>query len=129
MSRSINKIAACLFIRDQLEAAAIVEPNALRIDLPLWLLSNISDSEMERRFAAAWVDYPWEDLPKICDSARKRVRRDMRKDPAELMGRTECNRVVNFAGAPRLVGQMIDVTITQANSHTLRGEVVVREPA
>ena len=52
-----------------------------------------------------------------------------RKDPAELMGRTECNRVVNFAGAPRLVGQMIDVTITQANSHTLRGEVVVREPA
>jgi tRNA-2-methylthio-N6-dimethylallyladenosine synthase len=49
-----------------------------------------------------------------------------RKDPAELMGRTECNRIVNFKGQPRLVGQMIDVTITQAFPHSLRGEVVVR---
>ena len=51
-----------------------------------------------------------------------------RKDPAELMGRTECNRIVNFPGGPnaaRLVGQMIDVTITSALPHSLRGEVVV----
>ncbi|WP_140628395.1 tRNA (N6-isopentenyl adenosine(37)-C2)-methylthiotransferase MiaB [Methylibium rhizosphaerae] len=45
----------------------------------------------------------------------------------ELMGRTECNRIVNFAGSPRLVGQMIDVTITEALPHSLRGEVVTRE--
>jgi len=50
-----------------------------------------------------------------------------RKDPSELMGRTECNRIVNFKGQPRLVGQMIDVTITQALPHSLRGEVVVNE--
>lgn len=50
-----------------------------------------------------------------------------RKDPNELMGRTECNRIVNFAGAPRLVGQMVDVTITQALPHSLRGEVVRAE--
>ncbi|MDE2606234.1 MAG: tRNA (N6-isopentenyl adenosine(37)-C2)-methylthiotransferase MiaB [Burkholderiales bacterium] len=50
-----------------------------------------------------------------------------RKDPNELMGRTECNRIVNFAGPQRLVGQMVDVTITQALPHSLRGEVVVRE--
>lgn len=50
-----------------------------------------------------------------------------RKDPNELMGRTECNRIVNFAGPQRLVGQMTDVTITQALPHSLRGEVVVRE--
>src|SRR5437867_1142717 len=37
-----------------------------------------------------------------------------RKDPTELMGRTECNRVVNFKGQPRLIGQMLDVTITEA---------------
>jgi tRNA-2-methylthio-N6-dimethylallyladenosine synthase len=49
-----------------------------------------------------------------------------RKDPNELMGRTECNRIVNFAGAQRLVGQMVDVTITQALPHSLRGEVLVR---
>ncbi|MFM2068840.1 MAG: tRNA ((37)-C2)-methylthiotransferase MiaB, partial [Pseudomonadota bacterium] len=51
-----------------------------------------------------------------------------RKDPNELMGRTECNRIVNFSGGPnaaRLVGQMIDVSITSALPHSLRGEVVV----
>jgi tRNA-2-methylthio-N6-dimethylallyladenosine synthase len=47
-----------------------------------------------------------------------------RKDANELMGRTECNRIVNFKGQPRLVGQMVDVTITQALPHSLRGEVV-----
>jgi tRNA-2-methylthio-N6-dimethylallyladenosine synthase len=43
------------------------------------------------------------------------------------MGRTECNRVVNFKGQPRLVGQMVDVTITEAMSHSLRGEVMTQE--
>ena len=55
-----------------------------------------------------------------------------KKDPGELMGRTECNRIVNFPGGPqsaRLVGRMIDVTITQALPHSLRGEVSVREVA
>jgi tRNA-2-methylthio-N6-dimethylallyladenosine synthase len=47
-----------------------------------------------------------------------------KRDNGELMGRTECNRVVNFAGNPRLVGQLVDVTITETRSYTLRGEVV-----
>ena len=50
-----------------------------------------------------------------------------RKDANELMGRTECNRIVNFAGPARLSGQMIDVRITQALPHSLRGEVLVRD--
>ncbi|MFO1274268.1 MAG: tRNA (N6-isopentenyl adenosine(37)-C2)-methylthiotransferase MiaB [Rubrivivax sp.] len=53
-----------------------------------------------------------------------------KKDPAELMGRTECNRIVNFdAGAAgrRLVGQMVDVQITQALPHSLRGRLALRE--
>lgn len=53
-----------------------------------------------------------------------------RKDPAELSGRTECNRMVSFQGGPnsaRLTGQMVDVTITEVNSHSLRGEVLQRE--
>ena len=52
-----------------------------------------------------------------------------RKDVSELMGRTECNRVVNFKGPARLIGQMVDVRITQALPHSLRGEVMVKEPA
>jgi tRNA-2-methylthio-N6-dimethylallyladenosine synthase len=52
-----------------------------------------------------------------------------KRDADELMGRTECNRVVNFAGQSRLVGQMVDVTITEAKAYTLRGEVLVHEAA
>ena len=55
-----------------------------------------------------------------------------RKSAAELMGRTECNRIVNFDGGPasdRLVGQMIDLEITQALPHSLRGAVLTREHA
>jgi tRNA-2-methylthio-N6-dimethylallyladenosine synthase len=52
-----------------------------------------------------------------------------RKDANELMGRTECNRIVNFPGNARLVGQMVDVTITEAMPHSLRGEVAVKEEA
>ncbi|WP_295541631.1 tRNA (N6-isopentenyl adenosine(37)-C2)-methylthiotransferase MiaB [uncultured Pseudacidovorax sp.] len=50
-----------------------------------------------------------------------------KKNPAELMGRTDCFRVVNFEAPARLVGRMVDVRITQALSHTLRGEVLTRE--
>ncbi len=55
-----------------------------------------------------------------------------RKSAAELMGRTECNRIVNFDGGPasdRLVGQMLDLKITQALPHSMRGEVITREHA
>lgn len=55
-----------------------------------------------------------------------------KKNAQELMGRTECNRIVNFDAGPnasRLVGQMLDVTITQALPHSLRGEVVITEGA
>jgi tRNA-2-methylthio-N6-dimethylallyladenosine synthase len=48
-----------------------------------------------------------------------------KKHAGELAGRTANNRVVNFAGAPRLAGQFIDVAITAALPHSLRGEVAV----
>ena len=48
-----------------------------------------------------------------------------KKDARELAGRTDNNRVVNFAGAPRLIGQFVDVTITAALSHTLRGKIAL----
>jgi tRNA-2-methylthio-N6-dimethylallyladenosine synthase len=52
-----------------------------------------------------------------------------RKDAAELMGRTECNRIVNFAGASQLIGRMAELRITQALPHSLRGDVLKRESA
>jgi tRNA-2-methylthio-N6-dimethylallyladenosine synthase len=52
-----------------------------------------------------------------------------RKGEGEICGRTTNNRVVNFAAPARLIGQLVDVAITQALPHSLRGEVVVREAA
>jgi tRNA-2-methylthio-N6-dimethylallyladenosine synthase len=48
----------------------------------------------------------------------------------QSMGRTVCNRIVNFPSGPdhaRLVGQMIDVRITEALPHSLRGEVLTTD--
>ena len=55
------------------------------------------------------------------------VERPSRKDANEMSGRTENNRVVNFAGPARLIGEFVDVRITQAMPNSLRGEVVQRE--
>ena len=48
-----------------------------------------------------------------------------KKDRRELAGRTDNNRIVNFAGAPELIGQFVDVAITAALSHTLRGRLAL----
>nr|WP_297530336.1 tRNA (N6-isopentenyl adenosine(37)-C2)-methylthiotransferase MiaB [uncultured Roseateles sp.] len=50
-----------------------------------------------------------------------------RKDATELMGRTECNRIVNFKGHERLMHQIIPMHITEAFAHSLRGEVPLTE--
>jgi tRNA-2-methylthio-N6-dimethylallyladenosine synthase len=47
-----------------------------------------------------------------------------RKDYAQMSGRTENNRVVNFVGHPRLVGQFVDVLITEALPNSLRGRLL-----
>jgi tRNA-2-methylthio-N6-dimethylallyladenosine synthase len=47
-----------------------------------------------------------------------------KKRASELAGRTGNNRVVNFAGPLRLTDQFVDVTITDALPHSLRGEIV-----
>ncbi|MGB4674858.1 MAG: tRNA (N6-isopentenyl adenosine(37)-C2)-methylthiotransferase MiaB [Azovibrio sp.] len=50
-----------------------------------------------------------------------------RKNPGELAGRTDNNRIVNFVGNPRQIHHFVEVKITDVWSHTLRGEVVIRE--
>jgi tRNA-2-methylthio-N6-dimethylallyladenosine synthase len=51
-----------------------------------------------------------------------------KRNPQELQGRAENNRVVNFHGGPegaRLVGQLVDVVIVQAFPFSLRGEIAI----
>jgi len=52
-----------------------------------------------------------------------------RKSPQELTGRTENMRYVNFPGDARLIGQFVDVRITQAMSNSLRGRLAARAAA
>ncbi len=47
-----------------------------------------------------------------------------KKDPKQLSGRTENNRVVNFDGDSSLIGKLIDIKITEALPNSLRGQVV-----
>lgn len=47
-----------------------------------------------------------------------------KKDPMELSGRTENNRVVNFVGSPDMIGRFVDVKITDVFVNSLRGEVL-----
>ncbi|MEI7431578.1 MAG: tRNA (N6-isopentenyl adenosine(37)-C2)-methylthiotransferase MiaB [Betaproteobacteria bacterium] len=50
-----------------------------------------------------------------------------KKNEHELAGRTDNNRIVNFAGGSRLIHRFIDVRITSALPHSLRGEILTRE--
>jgi tRNA-2-methylthio-N6-dimethylallyladenosine synthase len=52
------------------------------------------------------------------------VERPSKKDPQQLSGRTENNRVVNFSADHDLIGQFAQVRITEALPNSLRGVLV-----
>lgn len=52
------------------------------------------------------------------------VDRTAKKDPGQLSGRTENNRVVNFDGPKQLIGHMVDVIVTEALPNSLRGRLL-----
>ena len=55
------------------------------------------------------------------------VERPSKKDPKQMAGRTENNRVVNFDGQPRLIGKFVDIKITLAYPNSLQGDIVAIE--
>jgi tRNA-2-methylthio-N6-dimethylallyladenosine synthase len=69
-------------------------------------------------------------LSRVGTTQKVLVEGPSKKDANELMARTPCNRVVNFAvGAQgaRLMGEIVDLKITQAFAHSLRGELLLAE--
>jgi tRNA-2-methylthio-N6-dimethylallyladenosine synthase len=52
-----------------------------------------------------------------------------KKDPRQFAGRTENNRVVNFDGHPRMLGEFVEVEITEAMPNSLRGRLALRDDA
>jgi tRNA-2-methylthio-N6-dimethylallyladenosine synthase len=57
------------------------------------------------------------------------VERPAKKDARELAGRTENNRWVNFAGPPGLIDRFVDVLVTEARPHSLRGRLATAAAA
>ena len=57
-------------------------------------------------------------------SQRVLVAGPSKRSRRELAGRTENNRVVNFPGPPSLVGELVDVTVSEARPNSLRGELL-----
>ncbi|MEO6517493.1 MAG: tRNA (N6-isopentenyl adenosine(37)-C2)-methylthiotransferase MiaB [Pseudoxanthomonas sp.] len=55
------------------------------------------------------------------------VERHSARDASELTGRTENMRSVNFPGNTRLIGQFVDVEITEVMTNSLRGRIALRE--
>src|SRR5262249_36239654 len=56
------------------------------------------------------------------------IERAAKKDARELAGRTANNRWVNFAGPGALIGRFVDVRITEALAHSLRGRLASAAP-
>jgi tRNA-2-methylthio-N6-dimethylallyladenosine synthase len=63
----------------------------------------------------------------VGSTQRVLVERPSRKDATELAGRTEDNRWVNFPGPARLIGHFVDVEVTEAKVHSLRGRIAAAE--
>ncbi|MEO8747653.1 MAG: tRNA (N6-isopentenyl adenosine(37)-C2)-methylthiotransferase MiaB [Rhodanobacter sp.] len=59
----------------------------------------------------------------VGSTQRVLVEKPSTRNPRELTGRTENMRFVNFAGDHQLIGQFVDVTITEAMANSLRGRV------
>ena len=60
----------------------------------------------------------------VGSTQRVLVQRPAKKDARELAGRTENGRWVNFAGPHSLIGQFVDVVVTEARPQSLRGRLV-----
>ncbi len=85
-------------------------PHALKAARLQRLQQRIAEQAMERS------------REMVGGSERVLVYGHARKDASELAGRTDNNRIVNFAGPERLIGHFVDVTITAALPHSLRGQ-------
>jgi tRNA-2-methylthio-N6-dimethylallyladenosine synthase len=57
------------------------------------------------------------------------LERTSKKNARELAGRTANNRWVNLPAPEELIGRFVDVTVTEALAHSLRGRLAARTPA
>ena len=93
-------------------------PHEVKLSRLQILQKQIADNT--RRFSEAMVG----------SIQRVLVEGPAKRDASELQGRAENNRVVNFSAGPnagRLIGQFVDVHITESHPFSLRGDIVIHQ--
>ncbi len=103
-------------------------PGTPAAELPDQVPAGVKQARLER--LTALLDARYRAYSDAMVGTRQRVLVTGRavKDAHELQARTENNRVVNFAGEPSLVGRYVDVTVTAALPHSLRGRLADPAP-
>jgi tRNA-2-methylthio-N6-dimethylallyladenosine synthase len=95
------------------------------------LEDNVSDAEKHARLSRlqAHINAHAAGISRAMVGSRQSVLVEgpSKKNPNELTGKTENMRSVNFPGHPRLVGQFVDVVITEAMTNSLRGRVMTAD--
>jgi tRNA-2-methylthio-N6-dimethylallyladenosine synthase len=100
-------------------------PGTPAAELPDQVAPDVKQARLERLTALLDAQYRAYSDAMVGTRQRVLVTGPAVKDADELQARTETNRVVNFAGERSLVGRYVDVTITAALPHSLRGEHVL----
>ena len=98
-------------------------PGTPAAELPGQVPRDVAQARLERLQAS--IDGQYREASAAMTGTRQRVLVTGRstRDARELSARTDNNRVVNFAGDSALVGRYVDVVVTSALPHSLRGEL------
>ncbi|MCU7843769.1 MAG: tRNA (N6-isopentenyl adenosine(37)-C2)-methylthiotransferase MiaB [Candidatus Thiodiazotropha sp. (ex Monitilora ramsayi)] len=97
-------------------------PGTPASDLPDDVLLEVKQQRLERLQQLINTQAQRISRQMVGTEQRILVERHAKKDPRQLAGRTENNRVVNFDGPADLIGSFVNVRITEALPNSLRGE-------
>ena len=99
-------------------------PGTPAAELPTQVPHEIKQARLERLQALLDAQYRAHSDAMVGTRQRVLVTGRAVKDPRELQARTDNNRVVNLAGDAQLIDRYVEVTITAALPHSLRGEYI-----
>jgi tRNA-2-methylthio-N6-dimethylallyladenosine synthase len=104
-------------------------PGTPAVALPDEVEPRVKQERLQRLQAQLEAQAQAISVAMVGSAQRVLIERTAKKNAAELAGRTANNRWVNFAGPARLIGRFVDVTVTEALAHSLRGRLAPqREP-
>jgi len=104
-------------------------PGTLAANMPDDVPPNVKKQRLARLQARIQTMAAQISADMVGSEQRILVEGPSRKDPAQMAGRTENNRVVNFDAGPELIGRFVRVRISAALPNSLRGEFIAEDDA